>query len=205
MATRIRLARHGKKGKPFFHIVIADQRAKRDGRYIQKIGDYNPNVNPAIINLDVDVAVDWLEKGAQPSDTVRAILSYKGAMYKHHLVRGVAKGAFNEAEMEKRFNAWLAQKDAKVQKKADGLTADDESAKKKQLAAEKEISNARAKEIAEKNSALAAELAAAEAPVEEPATEEAPAAEVTTETPVAEAAAPVEEAKEAPEDDKKEA
>lgn len=117
MSVKIRLQRHGKKGKPFYHIVVADSRAKRDGRFIQKLGTYNPITNPATIDLDVNAAVDWLNKGAQPTDTARAILSYKGALYKKHLLGGVAKGAFDEAEAEKRFNAWLEEKEAKVQGK----------------------------------------------------------------------------------------
>ena len=103
MATRIRLARHGKRKQAFYHIVVADQRAPRNGRFIEKLGIYNPNTNPATIELDFDSAVNWLLKGAQPSDTVRAMLSYKGVMMKKHLMAGVAKGAFNEEEAEKRF------------------------------------------------------------------------------------------------------
>ena len=110
MAVKIRLQRHGKKGKPFYFIVAADARAKRDGKYIERIGSYNPNTNPATIDLDIDRAVSWLQNGAQATDTGRAILSYKGAMYKNHLLNGVKKGAFDEAEAEKRFNAWLARK-----------------------------------------------------------------------------------------------
>lgn len=106
MATRIRLQRHGRKGKPFFHIVVADSRAKRDGRFIEKLGTYNPITNPATIELNVDAAVKWLMTGAQPTDTARALLSYKGAYMKKHLLGGVAKGAFNEEEAEKRFAAW---------------------------------------------------------------------------------------------------
>ena len=115
MPVRIRLQRHGKKGKPFYWIVAADGRAKRDGRYLEKIGTYNPNTNPASVELDVDRAVKWLENGAQPSDTARTLLSYRGAMMKHHLNGGVKKGAFSQEEADKRFAAWLEEKQAKIQ------------------------------------------------------------------------------------------
>ncbi|MDY3316077.1 30S ribosomal protein S16 [Riemerella anatipestifer] len=143
MSVKIRLQRHGKKGKPFYHIVVADSRAKRDGRFIQKLGTYNPITNPATIDLDVNAAVDWLNKGAQPTDTARAILSYKGALYKKHLLGGVAKGAFDEAEAEKRFNAWLEEKEAKVQGKKENLAKSKEEAKKAVLEAEQKVSEAR--------------------------------------------------------------
>ncbi|AQY21488.1 30S ribosomal protein S16 [Riemerella anatipestifer] len=171
MSVKIRLQRHGKKGKPFYHIVVADSRAKRDGRFIQKLGTYNPITNPATIDLDVNAAVDWLNKGAQPTDTARAILSYKGALYKKHLLGGVAKGAFDEAEAEKRFNAWLEEKEAKVQGKKENLAKSKEEAKKAALEAEQKVSEARL------NARKEAE--AAEEPVGEVAEEsaEAPAAE----------------------------
>ncbi|MDY3547517.1 30S ribosomal protein S16 [Riemerella anatipestifer] len=171
MSVKIRLQRHGKKGKPFYHIVVADSRAKRDGRFIQKLGTYNPITNPATIDLDVNAAVDWLNKGAQPTDTARAILSYKGALYKKHLLGGVAKGAFDEAEAEKRFNAWLEEKEAKVQGKKENLAKSKEEARKAALEAEQKVSEARL------NARKEAE--AAEEPVEEVAEEsaEAPAAE----------------------------
>ena len=128
MATRIRLQRHGKKGKPIYHIVIADQRAPRDGRYIEKLGLYNPNVNPAIIDLNFDRSVEWVMKGAQPSDTVRAILSYKGVYMKKHLLGGVAKGAFDEDEAQKRFDQWISEKEAKIEGKRSGLAQEAEKA-----------------------------------------------------------------------------
>ncbi|MDY3469821.1 30S ribosomal protein S16 [Riemerella anatipestifer] len=171
MSVKIRLQRHGKKGKPFYHIVVADSRAKRDGRFIQKLGTYNPITNPATIDLDVNAAVDWLNKGAQPTDTARAILSYKGALYKKHLLGGVAKGVFDEAEAEKRFNAWLEEKEAKVQGKKENLAKSKEEAKKAALEAEQKVSEARLN--ARKEAEATAE------PVEEVAEEstEAPAAE----------------------------
>ena len=121
MATRIRLSRHGRKKQAFYHIVVSDQRSPRDGKFIEKLGVYNPNTNPATIDLDFDGAVNWLLKGAQPSDTVRAILSYKGVMMKKHLLVGVAKGAFNEEEAEKRFTAWMDEKEKQVADKKSGV------------------------------------------------------------------------------------
>ena len=143
MSVKIRLQRHGKKGKPFYWIVAADARSKRDGKYLEKLGIYNPNTNPATIELDVDGSVKWLQNGAQPTDTARAILSYKGAMLKNHLSGGVRKGALTEEEAEKKFNAWLEEKAAKVQAKADGLAKADADAKAKALEAEKAVNEAR--------------------------------------------------------------
>ncbi|UKI18151.1 MAG: 30S ribosomal protein S16 [Bacteroidales bacterium] len=114
MAVKIRLARHGKKGAPFYHIVAADSRAPRDGKFIEKLGTYNPNTNPATIDLKFDRALDWLQKGAQPTDTCRAILSYKGVLYKKHLLGGVAKGAFSESDAEAKFNKWMTEKESKI-------------------------------------------------------------------------------------------
>ena len=163
MPVKIRLQRHGKKGKPFYWIVAADSRAKRDGKYLEKIGAYNPNTNPATINLDVDSSVKWLQNGAQPTDTARAILSYKGALLKNHLVGGVRKGALTEEQAEEKFNAWIAEKEGKVDAKKDDLAKAKEDAKAKVLEAEKAVNEARI---------------AANAPVVE---EEAPAEEVTEE------------------------
>jgi small subunit ribosomal protein S16 len=143
MSVKIRLQRHGKKGKPFYWIVAADARAKRDGKYLEKIGTYNPNVNPAIIDLNVDKAVDWLQKGAQPTDTAKNILSYKGAMLKNHLVGGVRKGALTEEQAEAKFTAWLEEKAAKISDKEAGLSKTQSEAKAKALAAEKLVNEAR--------------------------------------------------------------
>ena len=184
MAVKIRLARHGKKGFAFYHIVAADSRAPRDGKFIEKLGTYNPNTNPATINLDFEKALGWLQKGAQPTDTCRAILSYKGVLYKKHLLGGVAKGAFSETEAEARFNKWLGEKAGKIEAKSNKLATDAKSAEKARLAAEAKIKEERAKAIAEKQAAAAAaakeaeEAAAAEA-AEAPAegAAEAPAAE----------------------------
>ena len=177
MAVKIRLARHGKKGYPFYHIVAADSRAPRDGKFIEKLGTYNPNTNPATIDLKFDRALDWLLKGAQPTDTCRAILSYKGVMYKKHLLGGVAKGAFTETEAEARFNKWTSEKQAKIDAKSNKLASDANAAKKAQLAAETKIKEERATAIAEKKAAAAAEAAAeaAEEATEAPAEENAEA------------------------------
>lgn len=217
MPVRIRLQRHGKKGSPFYWIVAADSRAKRDGRYLEKIGTYNPNTNPATVNLDVDKAVEWLENGAQPSDTARTLLSYRGAMMKHHLNGGVSKGAFSQEEADKRFAAWLEEKQAKIQAKIDGLDKDKAKDLSDRLEAEKAVNQKRIEDLTaapESEEAPATEEApAAEAAPESEethATEEAPAAEASPEseeapaveeTPVAEEAPAVEEtsaAEEAP-------
>ncbi|WP_159947065.1 30S ribosomal protein S16 [Polaribacter septentrionalilitoris] len=143
MSVKIRLQRHGKKGKPFYWIVAADARAKRDGRYLEKIGTYNPNVNPAIIDLNVDKAVEWLQNGAQPTDTAKAILSYKGALLKNHLAGGVRKGALTEEQAEEKFKAWLEEKEGKVSTKEEKLAKADADAKAKALEAEKAVNEAR--------------------------------------------------------------
>jgi small subunit ribosomal protein S16 len=143
MPVKIRLQRHGKKGKPYYWIVAADSRSKRDGKYLEKLGAYNPNTNPATIELNVDGAVTWLQNGAQPTDTAKAILSYKGAMLKNHLVGGVRKGALTEEQAETKFNAWLEEKTAKIAAKTDGLSKVDADAKAKALEAEKVVNEAR--------------------------------------------------------------
>ena len=167
MPVKLRLQRHGKKGKPFYWIVAADARAKRDGKFLEKVGVYNPNTNPATIELDVDGAVKWLQNGAQPTDTARAILSYKGALLKNHLAGGVRKGALTEEQAEEKFQAWLTEKENAVSAKKDALTKAKDAEKAKALEAEKE---ANAKREAEAKAAQ--EEAAAEASAEE-ATEEA--------------------------------
>ena len=143
MPVKIRLQRHGKKGKPFYWIVAADSRSKRDGKYLEKLGTYNPNVNPAEINLDVDGAVQWLDNGAQPTDTARAILSYKGVMLKKHLAGGVRKGAFTEEQAEEKFNAWLEGKNKEVEVKRSKLNDAEAKVKAEALAAEKAVNEQR--------------------------------------------------------------
>lgn len=187
MPVKLRLQRHGKKGKPFYWIVAADSRAKRDGRYLEKLGTYNPNTNPATVNIDIDRAVNWMEKGAQPTDTARNLLSYKGAMLKYHLNGGVRKGALTQEAADQKLAEWLKEKEAKIQAKKEGLTKSEAEATAKRLAAEKEASEKRL-------AAAAAEEAEAE---QEPATEEAPVeTEAAPEEVKEEAAANTEEAKE---------
>ena len=173
MAVRIRLARKGRKRKAFYHIVVADSRSPRDGRYIEKIGSYNPVTNPATIELDFDKALGWLQNGALPTETCRAILSTNGVLIKKHLLEGVKKGAFDDAEATRRFEAWMKQNDEKLEAKRAGLekSKDDEIVKK--LAAEKKVNEARAAALAKKQAELAAKEAAENQP--EAVAEEAPA------------------------------
>ena len=166
MPAKIRLQRHGRKGYAFYHIVIADSRAPRDGRYIERIGSYDPNTNPATITLDFDKALDWLSKGAQPTDTAKSILSYKGVLYKKHLLGGVKKGAFTEEEGERRFQVWMTEKEAKIQAKKNHLSEESEASKKSRLEAEVKINQDRAdalaKKIADEEAAAAAKAKEAE-------------------------------------------
>ncbi len=182
MATKIRLQRHGKKGKPFYYIVVADGRAPRDGKFIERLGSYNPNTNPATIELNFDKAVDWVGSGATPTDTVKSILSYKGVLYKNHLNGGITKGALTTEQADAKFATWLEGKEGKIQSKKDGLLSKKELDKKTALEAE-----------TKKKEAVAAALAIKNAPVviEEPAveTQEEAAAEAevsSDETPTAE-------------------
>ena len=216
MATKIRLQRHGKKGKPFYYIVVADARAPRDGRFIERLGSYNPNTNPATIDINFDKTLDWVNNGAQPTDTCRAILSYKGVMYKKHLEVGVKKGALTEEQAVAKFEAWLQQKDSKITGKKTDLSSAKDAARKAALAAEAKKKEEKAAAIIAKNTpveeveeeeiavaeaeeAPIAETEVAETPVAEVEAEEAPVAEVEVEenpiaeveveeTPVAEAA-----------------
>ncbi len=158
MPVKIRLARHGRKRRAFYHIVVADSRAPRDGKYIEKIGVYNPTTDPATIELDFDKAVDWMNKGAKPTDTCQAILSYKGVLLKRHLLKGVAKGALTEEQAEEKFNTWKEEKETKIQAKIDRLKNESESVRKKVLEAESKIREKRADELAKKNSELAKAL-----------------------------------------------
>ena len=174
MPAKIRLTRHGRKKSPYYHIVISDSRAPRDGRYIERIGMYNPGTNPATIKLDFDRALEWLQKGAQPTDTCRAILSYKGVLIKNHLLNGVKKGAFSEEEAEVRFNTWLKEKENEIQTKKSKIVEVLEEEEKKRFEAEKKIKEARSVEIAEKNAELAEEE---KAEVAEETPEEVPAEE----------------------------
>jgi small subunit ribosomal protein S16 len=204
MATKIRLQRFGKKGKPFYHVVVADARAPRDGKFIERLGSYNPNTNPATIEINFEKALDWVNKGAQPTDTCRAILSYKGVMYKKHLEGGVKKGALTAEQAEAKFAEWLQSKEGKIEGKKDSLTKSKDEVKKAALAAEAKkkediaaaivAKNTPAPEVVEEEevSEEIVETPEVEAAVEEVA--EAPVAEVVEETPVVEEAPVAEEA-----------
>ena len=184
MSVKIRLQRHGKKGKPFYWIVAADARAKRDGRFLEKIGTYNPNTNPATIDLNIEKAAQWLHNGAQPTDTARAILSYTGALLKHHLDGGVRKGALTQEQADAKLAAWLDEKAGKVDAKKSGLSKAEADAKAKAFKAEQE---ANAKRIAAQAEAAKVEEVAEEAAAEvteevvEAAAEETPAVEENNE------------------------
>jgi len=160
MATKIRLQRHGKKGSAFYYIVVADARAPRDGRFIERLGSYNPNTNPATIDINFDKALDWMNDGAQPTDTCRAILSYKGVLYKKHLQGGLKKGALTEEQVEEKFQAWLDQKAGKITGKKTGLVSSKEEARKAALAAEAKKKEAKAAAIAAKNAPPVEEIEA---------------------------------------------
>ncbi|NNK12357.1 MAG: 30S ribosomal protein S16 [Flavobacteriaceae bacterium] len=193
MPVRIRLQRHGKKGKPFYWIVAADGRAKRDGKFLEKLGIYNPNTNPATIEVNVDNSVEWLNNGAQPSETARRILSYKGVLLKHHLMAGVRKGAHTEEEAEKKFQAWLDEKSKAVAKKEENLSKAQQEARNKALEAEREVSEKRAQAAAEAELPETPEAVSAEEEVE--ALETAPELEDSVaQEAEAETAAPAEEA-----------
>ncbi len=187
MSVKIRLQRHGKKQKPFYWIVAADARSKRDGKFLEKLGTYNPNTNPATIDLNLDQAVQWLHNGAQPTDTARAILSYKGALLKHHLDGGVRKGALTQEQADAKLTAWFEEKAGKVDAKKEGLTKKQAEAKAKALKAEKAANEKRVNAAAEAAKAdevteeVVEETAEVVADAETPAVEEAPAAEEASE------------------------
>ena len=186
MSVKIRLQRRGKKGKPFFWIIAADSRSKRDGKYLEKLGAYNPTTNPATIELDVELAVKWLQNGAQPTDTAKAILSYKGALLKNHLAGGVRKGALTEDQADAKFATWLDEKAGKVDAKKEGLVKADADAKAKALDAEKEVNAKREAEAAQVIADAEAAEAAANAPAEEAnveaTNEDAPTEDAETKT-----------------------
>ena len=177
MAVKIRLQRHGKKGKPFYWIVAADARSKRDGKYLDKIGTYDPNTSPATIDLNFDSAISWLDKGAQPTNTAKAILSYSGVLLKKHLDGGVKKGALTEAEAKKRFDEWMKEKSAKIQKKIENVNTALESNKKEAREREEEYRKKKLEESKAKEEAKAGEAPAEEAPADEAPADEAPADE----------------------------
>lgn len=162
MPVKIRLSRHGRKKAPFYHIVVADSRAPRDGRYIERIGSYNPITDPATIELNFDRALDWLRNGAQPTDTTRAILSYKGVMIKKHLEEGVKKGALTPEQAEEKFQSWMKEKESKIQAKKDRLAKGEKDEVSKRLAAESKVRDTRAQELAKKLAQAEAKEAKAE-------------------------------------------
>lgn len=212
MPVRIRLARHGRKSRPFYYIVVADSRAPRDGKFIERIGSYNPITNPATLELDFDKALDWVQKGAQPSDTARNLLQQRGVMYKNHLLKGVLKGALTEEQAEKKFQEWISQKESELSGLTQKIKAEQDSTEKARLEAEIKIRESMAAELAKKRSDLVAseskpepEGTDEEATDDQPVAEEAAPAveEVAEETPAAEEAT-VEEAEEEKAEEKKE-
>jgi small subunit ribosomal protein S16 len=201
MAVKIRLARKGRKKLAFYHIVVADSRSPRDGRYIEKIGSYNPVTNPATIELNFDKALGWLQNGALPTDTCRAILSYKGVLMKKHLLEGVKKGAFDEAEATRRFEEWMKQNEAKIEAKKSNLEKSQDDELGKRLTIEKRVNEARAAKLAKKNANLAAKAAAGDKALVDTINEEA-ASEVATEDESSQAPAPEDTASEMIAEDK---
>jgi small subunit ribosomal protein S16 len=206
MATKIRLQRHGRKKRAFFHIVVADSRAPRDGRFIEKIGTYNPITNPATIDINLDKAVQWMANGAQPSDTARAILSYKGVLYKHHLQVGVRKGAITQEQADAKFAEWMTSKEAKIAEKRSNLEKASNSRKSDAMKAEAQKREAIAARVLAKQNSVSEEAveetesneteATAEVTenvaAEETSSEETVAEETASEEPAAEESAPEE-------------
>ena len=186
MATRIRLQRHGKKGKAFFHLVAADSRAKRDGRFIEKLGTYNPVANPAVIEINFDNTLAWVQKGAEMSETARAILSYKGVLHKNHLLKGVAKGALTLEQAEAKFTQWLQEKDGKIEGKKDSLSKSASKDKADRMKAEVEANIAKAAMIEAKNTVIEEEAVAEESVSDEVVSDEAVSDEVVADDAVAE-------------------
>jgi small subunit ribosomal protein S16 len=201
MPTKIRLQRKGKKGQPFYHLVVADGRAPRDGRFIERLGTYNPMTHPATIEIDFDRALYWVQVGAQPTDTARSILSHKGVLLKHHLLKGVTKGALSEEQVEEKFKSWLNEKEEKLSRISKDMDLTEKERIKQQLEEEKKINEARAAELAKKRASEkmaarpAVEEEAAEEVAEAPADEVLPANEVITpEAPAVATEVPAEEA-----------
>ena len=186
MATRIRLQRHGKKGKAFFHLVAADSRSKRDGKFIEKLGTYNPVANPAVIEINFDNTLAWLQKGAEMSETARAILAYKGVLHKNHLLKGVAKGALTLEQAEEKFAKWLVEKDSKIEGKKDSLSNTATKEKNARMKAESEANIAKAAAIEAKNTPVEEVIAEEAASEESPAMDDSTSEEVVAEEAVAE-------------------
>ncbi len=175
MPVKLRLQRHGRKGYAYYHVVVADSRAPRDGKFIERIGSYNPNTNPATIDLNFEKALDWLQKGAQPTDTCRAMLRYKGVIYKKHLLDGVRKGAFTLEVAEQRFQDFINKKESAIQAKKAGLVSKEDADLKARLEAEVKAREIKAKAVAAKRAAMAAKNAPAPAADEAAAESESPA------------------------------
>lgn len=193
MAVKIRLQRKGRTKAPFYHIVIADARSPRDGKFIEKIGTYNPMTTPATINIDRDAAFDWIMKGAQPTDTIRAILRFKGVLYKKHLMRGVSKGAMTPEVAEEMYQSWISTKDAKIASRVE-KSKEDIAKRHEALSGTAKPKKAKEEEAVEQV-AVASEVTSEENPTEvanQEVTEVAPPVEATQEV-AAEAAAPAEE------------
>lgn len=188
MSVKVRLARHGRKRLPFYHIVIADSRSPRDGKFIERIGSYSPTTTPATIKLDFDKALAWLQKGAIPTDTVRSILSQEGVLMKKHLLEGVKKGAFDEAEAERRFDAWKKDKELKLKAEVDKIAAAKEGVAKERLEAESKVREERAKVISERIAKEEADRKEAEEAAKAEAEAQAQAEENTEEAATEEAA-----------------
>ncbi|HBS87605.1 MAG: 30S ribosomal protein S16 [Bacteroidetes bacterium GWF2_38_335] len=192
MPVKIRLQRHGRKGRPYYHIVVADSRAPRDGKYIERLGIYNPITNPATIEINFDKALQWLLNGAQPTDTTRTILKNEGIIFKKHLLEGVKKGAFDESQAETKFQTWLKEKRSKIEAKKDKLGKESDKDLAQRLDAESKANEKRAEAIAKKNAKIAADARAAKEVPAEDAEEVVPevVAEVAAPEVVAEVAAP---------------
>jgi len=197
MPTKIRLQRKGKKGLPFYHVVIADGRAPRDGKFIERIGIYNPVSKPAEIDINFDRALYWLQAGAEPTDTVNALLSFKGILFKHHLLKGVKKGAMTEEVAEEKFQTWLQEKKEKFVTKIKEAELSSKDGRKKRFEAEMKVNEARAKELQAKRAKELKARIAGDAAEEEP---EAETPAVATEEPVAEIQAVIEETPAIPEE-----
>ncbi|HRW20779.1 MAG TPA: 30S ribosomal protein S16 [Bacteroidales bacterium] len=223
MPVKIRLARHGRKRRPYYYIIVADSRSPRDGRFIERLGSYNPNSDPATIILDFEKALDWVIKGAQPTDTVRSILSREGVMLKKHLLEGVKKGAFDEAEAERRFENWKKDKEQRLVAAIEKLKRESETERNKRIEAETKVKETRAeaiaakyvveeeKEVAEKeeetetteNKEQVVEKPVEETPKEEPKAEEPKAEESKEEEPKEEPKAEETDSKEEPKEEPK--
>jgi small subunit ribosomal protein S16 len=199
MPVKIRLQRHGKKGKPFYWIVAADARSKRDGKYLEKLGTYNPNFNPAKIEINIDGTVQWLQNGAQPTDTAKSILSYKGILLKNHLIGGVRKGALTEEQAEAKFQSWIEEKSSKIDAKKSDLEKAKDAEKVKIFEAEKAANEARITAAIATEEVAAEQAPATEETEQAPATEEVVAEQApATEEVVAEQAPATEETEQAP-------